>query len=114
MKKFSVDGFFEVVEVELKKRFASYKTEILLQSEKSLKANFRFSSKLFLAVRYNSRNGRMDFALIKNNRRIFGYDNLKQWHVHPYENPDEHVPCEKPGIDKIIADVKSITDKIAK
>ncbi len=32
------------------------------------------------------------FALIQEDRRVFGADNTGGWHVHPFENPDEHVP----------------------
>lgn len=63
-----------------------------------------------MAVRYNARNERTDFALIKNNRRIIGYDNLKQWHYHPYEDPSKHIPCEKPSINTIFYEIRKVVD----
>jgi hypothetical protein len=72
----------------------------------SLKVNIHLETNNFISIRYNARNGRMDFALISNNQRIFGYDNLKTWHYHPYEDPLSHVPCDPPSIDKILSDTK--------
>ena len=54
----------------------------------------------------------MDFALIQNSKRIFGYDNLKEWHYHPYENPSEHILCDKPSIGKIISDMRKVCESI--
>ncbi len=54
----------------------------------------------------------MDFALVHNNQRIFGYDNLKQWHYHPFEDPNEHIICDKPAIDKIFSDIRNVCEKV--
>jgi hypothetical protein len=57
---------------------------------------------LFIAVRYNARNERMDFALIRDGKRVFGYDNLKEWHCHPSADPSQHIPCAKPSVDQFL------------
>lgn len=44
----------------------------------------------FIGVYYNYENGKISFALIMDEKRIFGADNLDFWHVHPFENPDNH------------------------
>lgn len=37
------------------------------------------------------------FALIEHERRIFGIDRESgQWHMHPFESPDQHVPLAEP------------------
>jgi len=41
----------------------------------------------------------IDFALIMEGKRTFGYDNLGGWHKHPVENPEMHKYCEKPDIE---------------
>lgn len=38
----------------------------------------------------NEEAGTMAFALIKEDRRIFGADNTGGWHLHPFEKPEEH------------------------
>lgn len=105
MNTLSVNAFLSEVETSLKKHFTNYKIEFLLRTPKSLKANIHLIENLFIALRHNSRNERIDIALIQGNKRIFGYDNLKQWHCHPLENPDKHVPCDKPSVDKVFSDI---------
>ncbi|MBI5749819.1 MAG: hypothetical protein HZA00_11915 [Nitrospinae bacterium] len=104
----NIDVFLQQIKASLGKHFIEYRIEFIFKTPKSLKANIYLDKNLFISVRYNIRNERVDFALIQNNQRIFGYDNLKEWHCHPYERPSEHIPCNKPSIDKIISDIKSI------
>ncbi|MFZ3091085.1 MAG: hypothetical protein WA240_10755 [Nitrospirota bacterium] len=112
MSRYDVDAFLSEIKTPLKKYFAEYRFEFLLKTSKSLKANIYLRENLFIAVRYNARNERMDFALIQNNQRIFGYDNLKEWHYHPFENPDEHIPCDKPSMDKIFSDIRKVCESL--
>jgi hypothetical protein len=109
-----IDNFLQEIEIYLKNNFAKYEIEILLKTEKSLKVKIYFDKIFFIAIRYNTRNERMDFALIYNKARIFGYDNLKNWHYHPFEDSDKHIPCNKPSVDKMLSDIKEIYDKLNK
>lgn len=115
MNEPDVDVFLSELEASLKKYFTEYKIEFFVRTSKSLKANIYLSHNLFIAVRYavryNVRNERIDFALIRNDQRIFGYDNLKEWHYHPYGSPSDHFPCNKPPIDKIISDIREVCEK---
>jgi len=43
---------------------------------------------------YNEATGKTAFALIKNERRIFGADNTGGWHWHPFDAPDSHQPTD--------------------
>jgi hypothetical protein len=104
------DRFLNTLQKALDKDFEKYQIEYLLKTPKSLKARIHLSEEYFIAVRYNVRNGRIDVALIKNDQRIFGYDNLKEWHRHPYEEPSKHVPCRPPSIHTIISDTRKIYD----
>ncbi|MBI3813777.1 MAG: hypothetical protein HY279_04830 [Nitrospinae bacterium] len=108
MNNHNVDEFLSSLKTFLKNHFAQYKIEFLIRTPKSLKANIHLDEKFFIAARYNARNGRMDFALIQDDKRIFGYDNLKEWHYHPYKNPSVHIPCDKPSTDKILFEIKKI------
>ena len=83
MKVITVQEFLVELDLGLKKHFPSHEVEIFLHTPKSFKANVLLSEGIFIAVRYNARNERTDFVLIKNKQRIFGYDNLKHWHYHP-------------------------------
>src|SRR4030067_1082135 len=46
----------------------------------------------FLEIYYNEQTGTTAFALIENRKRIWGidYDNVREWHEHPIENPEIH------------------------
>lgn len=101
-----MDDFLDKVEKSLEKNFPGYQIEFLIKTPKSLKARVHLKENYFIAIWHNVRNNRIDFALIKDNQRIFGYDNLKEWHYHPYKNPSEHIHCNPPSIDKIITDTK--------
>jgi hypothetical protein len=108
MNNLDINAFLSEIKTSLRKHFPEYRIDFLIRTNKSLKANIYIEDNLFIALRYNARNERIDFALIKNNQRIFGYDNLKEWHYHPYENPSNHIHCERPSIEKIISDIKKV------
>jgi len=60
------------------------------------------NTSLFVDIYFNASNGRFDFSLIMGGSRIFGYDNLKSWHCHPFENPDQHLSCSQPRLRDIM------------
>lgn len=78
MNHLTAHEFFIEVETAPKINFSFYNIQTILQTEKSFKANIYLEKNIFIAVRYKTRNKRIDFALIKDNQRIFGYDNLKE------------------------------------
>jgi hypothetical protein len=45
----------------------------------------------FVDAFFNEQTGTIAFALIQNGARIFGADNTGGWHLHPFENPEEHL-----------------------
>jgi len=106
-----VEAFLAEVSTSLTNSFPSYTIEFHLRTPKSLKANVHLGEGLFIAVRYNARNERTDFALIRNGKRVFGYDNLKEWHCHPNADPSLHIPCEKPSVNQIISEISSLCSK---
>lgn len=63
------------------------------------KASIRveLSHALLIDIYVNIKTARYDFSLIKDNKRIFGYDNLGGWHCHPLNNPGEHIRCNEPS-----------------
>jgi hypothetical protein len=50
----------------------------------------------FIDVFYNEQTGTTAFALIQQNRRVFGADNTGGWHVHPFRDPSLHVALSQP------------------
>jgi hypothetical protein len=46
--------------------------------------------------------------LILEGERVFGYDKVKTWHCHPFEDPSQHVPCAEPTIEQVFAEVVEV------
>ena len=44
----------------------------------------------FIDIYYHQVNGKTAYAHIRDDQRIFGADNRKDWHWHPYEDPQRH------------------------
>jgi hypothetical protein len=65
----------------------------------------------FIDVFFNSRNRRADLTLIENGRRVFGYDNLGDWHCHPPEAPERHDACAEPDIAEFIRAAVALSRK---
>jgi hypothetical protein len=63
---------------------------------------------LFIAIYFNAMNERQSFSLVSGGRRIFGYDQVKTWHKHPFESPDEHVSCDEPSLNLIFGELAEI------
>jgi hypothetical protein len=50
----------------------------------------------FVDAFFNEATGRTAFALIADDKRIFGADNTDRWHWHPFAAPESHVPASGP------------------
>ena len=60
----------------------------------------------FINVFYNVTTGKTAFALVEGDRRLYGVDNAKMgWHRHPFDDPDQHVPCAPIRFEEFLADV---------
>ncbi len=62
------------------------------------------SENRFLNYYFNERTGTMAFALIDNEKRIWGidFDNLRGWHSHPIDKPEEHIAIESLTVAEIV------------
>jgi hypothetical protein len=62
----------------------------------------------FVEIYYNEVTGTMAFALIENNKRLWGidYDNVRKWHEHPVENPLTHKSISEKSISDIIKELQ--------
>jgi len=55
-----------------------------------IKIRATLTNESFVDISYNQETGKTTFAQIRNSQRIFGADNKKAWHWHPYEDPQRH------------------------
>jgi hypothetical protein len=49
----------------------------------------------FIEAFHNEQTGTTAFTLIHQDQRRFGADNTGEWHIHPFDTPDLHVPIHK-------------------
>ena len=94
----------------------SFGRSVAIQSERRynfMRIRIRIDSETFAELYTNAQNGRGSYALIHNNRRVFGYDGVKKWHRHPRENPEAHIACPKPRLPKVFREMKRIVDLLS-
>jgi hypothetical protein len=100
--------------IELYSRYDFIKTvDILLLDEPVVKIKAHIDEDTYLNVFYNSETAKYSFALIRNNKRIFGVDNTRKWHIHPFENPDLHKEISPMSLEKFLEVLETDKDKWA-
>lgn len=65
--------------------------EMQVLDEPVVKIKAEINSDTFINIFYNAETAKHSFALIKQGKRIFGIDNTRNWHIHPFENPENHL-----------------------
>ncbi|MGI9861845.1 hypothetical protein SDD30_10760 [Moorella naiadis] len=70
----------------------------------------------FLKVYYNERTGTLAFALINEEKRVWGIDrdNLRGWHCHPFDEPESHQTITAQSLLDIINEVEFIWRRITR
>ncbi|MBM3242148.1 hypothetical protein FJZ31_38240 [Candidatus Poribacteria bacterium] len=106
------DEFYTEVLAQQRQLFPNATIKMLQRLSSYLKLNILIRENTFISIRFNAENDRQDFALIHQNVRIFGYDNLKQWHYHPLEDSSQHVPCAQPSIRQVFEEMKAIIETL--
>ena len=59
-----------------------------------------------VALFFREETERVDYALIVNNERRYGLDNLGGWHEHPVLQPDIHLPVAAPTPEEALFSVR--------
>lgn len=78
-----------------------------------IKENIVVTSRLelnkgIIDVYRNFKTGKVAFAWVLNNERVFGADNTGGWHLHPYENPEKHIESNKVSFPEFLHEVERI------
>jgi hypothetical protein len=105
-----LDNFLTRLQTEARQRWEDVPVVTLNRRVNFLKARIAIENRLFIDVYYNAMNKRLNFALIFEGERVFGYDKVKTWHRHPFEDPSQHVPCVEPTLKQIFAEVVEVID----
>lgn len=91
--------------------FPDTKSEVKEKRGIVLEGKISISEDKFIHIYVNRLTGKKSYGLIFQGKRIFGYDNYKYWHCHPYNNPNQHLTCDEPLIERFFEEVKSILSK---
>lgn len=104
----NIDDFIEEL-INLKHEYLP-ESEIETIYKRIDKASIRIiiSTTLFIDIYANIENKRYDFSLIKENKRVFGYDNLERWHYHPLNKQDDHIVIDGPSLNHIFNEIADV------
>lgn len=108
----SVEAFFQELEALKHELFPDANLEILYSRFNKLSIRIVINASFFIDIYCNAEKGRFDFALIQSAKRIFGYDNLAQWHRHPAHNPALHVSCDEPTLRQVLGEMAATIQSI--
>ena len=81
--------------------------ELNIEDNVIVKSRIFLIDNSFIEVYYNYENAKTSFALIKNNKRIFGADNLGFWHIHPLNKPEKHVKSNEIKLEDFVKEIKN-------
>jgi hypothetical protein len=95
-----------------KEQFADVEFVIDERRSTILEIRIFFTPEIFMEAYVNGITGKKSFALVKNGKRIWGYDNYRYWHHHPIEKPDAHIPCSEPPLEKIVNELHTVLAQI--
>jgi hypothetical protein len=87
--------------------------ELLLLDDPVLKLRVHVGTRAFIDVFVNVGTGKTSYALIKEGRRLFGADNTRGWHLHPFDSPESHRPCVAMSFETFLEQVEHHTDQWA-
>jgi hypothetical protein len=85
--------------------------EPILLEEPVLKLRVHLGASLFVDVFFNADTGKTSFALIKDGQRIFGADNTRGWHLHPFG--ERHCPCDETSFASFLRQVEENQERWA-
>ena len=82
--------------------------DIQILDDTVVKIRATLAADAFIEVFYNADTGKCSYALIENDARIFGADNaFIGWHMHPFEDPSEHVVSSELSFEEFLQAVES-------
>ena len=94
------------------KRFSGVDFAINERRSAILEIRVIFAHETFMEIYANAVTGKKSFTVIKNGKRIWGYDNYRYWHHHPLDKPESHVRCNEPSLNKIVDELRTVFTKI--
>ncbi len=112
--KLSVEKFHQELVDAVRQYLPSGDLEIIEMSILRLKVRFYIAVSFFVDIFYAARTQKVSFAVVQKGKRIFGIDNLGDWHSHPFGKTEEHVKIPEQSIESIIIECSRIIKELDK
>jgi len=93
-----IEDFLNDLEVLKDELLPDATIEIVYKRIDAVSLRLWITNALFIDVYANTETKRYDFSLIRENKRIFGFDNLGGWHYHPLDKLEDHIKCKEPSL----------------
>ena len=106
----NIENFLQELHNLQTKLLPTAQIKIVYKRINKVSLRIKTTTNLFIDVYVNTETNRYDFSLIKGNKRIFGFDNLGEWHYHPLNNPDTHINCKEPSLKHILKKISRISE----
>ena len=107
----SMKDFYHQIQKLAGEYFPAAKLETQEINRFRLKMRITLSSTSFIDIFYGVRKTRIDFALVKEGKRIFGIDNLSGWHRHPLNEADCHEFIKEMSFQEICSQLAKIVQQ---
>ncbi len=108
----SIDTFRDQLCDLVEKKFPDVEFKINERRSSIFEIRIFFTPEVLMESYLNGITGKRSFALVKSGKRIWGCDNYRYWHYHPFSNPETHVQCNEPSLEKIVHEVQTVLTKI--
>jgi hypothetical protein len=110
----TADEWLAEVQKAITQYFPNIEPRIELVRHTRITIRFELNDATFVALFFREETERVDYALIVNDQRVFGIDNLDGWHIHPLGNPDAHEPCDEMTPTEAMRRLREASDAISK
>lgn len=112
MRPVSVKEFIGQLKLAITKVLPHHTLKIVELNPHRFKGRITLTSGKKIDIFYGCKKGRIDFALIDENKRIWGVDNLGGWHLHPLCDEKEHTKAEYTSVEQIVRELKAVIEKL--
>jgi len=104
----TLKGFLDEVRGAAQSAFPKAAFDYTIVRLTHLSLRISIDKETFVDVYFNEETQRTDYALIHKGERVYGMDNLKGWHYHPFRAVEQHLPCPEPSVQEVFEKMKGI------
>ena len=108
----TLKGFLDEVMRAARSAFPNAAFDYTIVRLTHLRLRITINEETFVDVYFNEETQRTDYALIHKGERVYGVDNLKGWHYHPFQAVEQHLPCPEPSVQEVFEKMKGIVQAL--